>query len=77
MRRMWPGLHCLVAGLLVALAASMGAPFWFDMLNKVISIRSAGKAPEESPKPPKDVPVPLEPGQSPKEADRVNALRKG
>lgn len=32
--------------LLTALAITMGAPFWFDMLNKVISIRSSGKAPE-------------------------------
>jgi hypothetical protein len=25
----------------------MGAPFWFDMLNKLINIRSVGKSPEE------------------------------
>ena len=55
--------------ILTALAASLGAPFWFDTLNRIISIRSAGKAPEEAPKPPKNVPVPLEPGQSPREAD--------
>ncbi len=59
--------------ILTALAASLGAPFWFDMLNKVISIRSAGKAPEEKPKRPREVPVPLEPGQSPAEADRIHA----
>ncbi|HXO22575.1 MAG TPA: hypothetical protein VOA87_21850 [Thermoanaerobaculia bacterium] len=51
--------------LLTAIAASLGAPFWFDMLNKVITIRSAGKAPEETPKSPKEVPQPLEPGQAP------------
>jgi len=34
--------------LLTAFAISLGAPFWFDMLNKVISIRSAGKAPERT-----------------------------
>jgi hypothetical protein len=28
--------------LLTAVAASMGAPFWFDMLNKLINIRSVG-----------------------------------
>ena len=65
-----------VGWLLTALAASLGAPFWFDMLNKVMSIRSAGKAPEEKPKPPKEVPTPLEPGQSPREADRVNAVQR-
>jgi len=48
--------------LLTALAISLGAPFWFDMLNKIVSIRSAGKAPEEKQKAPKQVPVPLEPG---------------
>ena len=54
--------------LLTALAATLGAPFWFDTLNRIISIRSAGKAPEEKPKPPRDVPKPLEPGQSPKKS---------
>ena len=28
--------------LITALAISMGAPFWFDMLNKVVKLRSAG-----------------------------------
>lgn len=56
--------------LLTALAATLGAPFWFDMLNRVISIRAAGKPPEEEPKPPKSVSVPVEPGQSHQEADR-------
>jgi len=60
--------------LLTALAATLGAPFWFDMLNRVISIRAAGKPPEEEPKPPKTVSVPVEPGQSQREADR---LRQG
>ena len=66
----------LLGWLITALAATLGAPFWFDTLNRFISIRSAGKAPEEKPKPPKDVPTPLEPGQSPREADAVNAPRK-
>ena len=51
--------------LLTTLAVSLGAPFWFDMLNKVVSIRSAGKAPEESQKSPKRTPEPLEPGGKP------------
>jgi hypothetical protein len=55
-----------IAGwILTALAASLGAPFWFDTLNKFMSIRSVGKAPEEKPKPPKEVPAPLGPGQIP------------
>jgi hypothetical protein len=69
------GFH-IVGWILTALAASLGAPFWFDVLNKIMSIRSAGKAPEEKPKAPKEVPVPLEPGQTPQQADAANANRK-
>jgi hypothetical protein len=58
----------LLGWLITALAATLGAPFWFDTLNRIMSIRSAGKAPEEMPKPPKEVPLPLEPGQSPEDA---------
>ncbi|TQK03557.1 hypothetical protein FBX97_5129 [Herbaspirillum sp. SJZ107] len=57
--------------LLTALAATLGAPFWFDLLNRIISIRAAGKPPEEEPKPPKTVSVPVEPGQSKREADWI------
>lgn len=32
----------LIGFLLTAFALSLGAPFWFDMLNKVIKLRSAG-----------------------------------
>jgi hypothetical protein len=60
---------------ITALAATLGAPFWFDMLNRVISIRSTGKAPEEKPKSPKEVSTPVEPGQTPREADRAAAGR--
>src|SRR5262245_21626334 len=34
--------------LLTALAVSMGAPFWFDILSKIISVRASGKPPEEA-----------------------------
>jgi hypothetical protein len=44
-------------GLLITIfAISLGAPFWFDMLNKVINIRAAGRAPEEKPKSPEAAP---------------------
>jgi hypothetical protein len=33
--------------LMTALATSLGAPFWFDLLNKVINLRSSGKLPKE------------------------------
>ena len=32
---------------LTAVAVSLGSPFWFDLLNKLISIRASGKAPEK------------------------------
>jgi hypothetical protein len=54
--------------LLTAGAASLGAPFWFDMLNKIVAIRASGKAPEEKQKSPKEVPTPTEAGQTPREA---------
>ncbi|MFO0762695.1 MAG: hypothetical protein U0359_40030 [Byssovorax sp.] len=38
-------LRKLLGLMLTTLAASLGAPFWFDVLSKFISIRSAGKAP--------------------------------
>jgi hypothetical protein len=48
--------------LITILAVSLGAPFWFDTLNRIIAIRSAGRAPEERPRPPKVVPKAHEPG---------------
>lgn len=37
-----------VAGwIITAIAVSLGAPFWFDMLNKLVNLRSAGRKPEE------------------------------
>jgi hypothetical protein len=68
-------LAMIFGWLITAAAASLGAPFWFDSLKRVISIRSSGKAPEERPLSPKEVPQPREPGQRPKEADLVNALK--
>jgi hypothetical protein len=65
----------LFGWLITALAATLGAPFWFDMLNKVIAVRSVGKAPEERPKPPRQVPLPLEPGETPREAAAADAVR--
>lgn len=46
----------LLGLLLTAIAISLGAPFWFDLLNKVISIRAAGRAPDEKPKSPEGGP---------------------
>lgn len=61
-QRRWPGSNWSSEGgwkdqiywhwlgwLLTALAISLGAPFWFDLLNKFIVIRSAVKPHEKSP----------------------------
>jgi len=37
---------------LTAIAVSLGAPFWFDMLDKFITIRSSVAGPENQPAPP-------------------------
>jgi hypothetical protein len=38
--------------LLTVLALSLGAPFWFDLLNKFMNVRFAGKSPDEASKKP-------------------------
>ena len=55
---LWP---MLLGWLITAAAMSLGAPFWFDLLKRFVSIRSAGKAPEEAPLKPKEVPQPAAP----------------
>ena len=42
-------LSALAGWLMTALAVSLGAPFWFDLLNKVMVIRSTVKPREKSP----------------------------
>jgi hypothetical protein len=42
------GLLKKLAGLLLTvIVLSLGAPFWFDLLKRIISIRSAGVNPDE------------------------------
>ncbi|HEY9422443.1 MAG TPA: hypothetical protein VIW92_13585, partial [Thermoanaerobaculia bacterium] len=36
---------------MTAAALSLGAPFWFDLLNKLVNLRSAGKRPEQGTQP--------------------------
>ncbi len=33
---------------LTAAALSLGAPFWFDLLNKIVNLRAAGKKPDDN-----------------------------
>ncbi|HLE37777.1 MAG TPA: hypothetical protein VI699_11610 [Candidatus Acidoferrales bacterium] len=46
----------LLGWLLTAIAVSLGAPFWFDMLKKIVNLRAAGKEPEKVAKNGKKVP---------------------
>ncbi len=39
------GLKLFAGWLISAIAISMGAPFWFNLLNKVVNVRSSGKQP--------------------------------
>jgi hypothetical protein len=43
----WWGLHAL-GWFLTMVALSLGAPFWFDMLNKFMNIRNSGQAPAKA-----------------------------
>jgi hypothetical protein len=47
-------LGAVVGWLLTAAALSLGAPFWFDLLNKVTNLRAGGAPPKEpgTPQPP-------------------------
>lgn len=43
------GLVTILGWILTALAISLGAPFWFDLLNKIIRLRSSGPKPKDDP----------------------------
>ncbi|MDZ7266718.1 MAG: hypothetical protein ONB48_06965 [candidate division KSB1 bacterium] len=48
----WQWITKIIGLVLTSLAASLGAPFWFDLLNRVVNLRGAGKPPAmEPPKP--------------------------
>jgi len=44
---LWETLIKALGLFLTGLAVSLGAPFWFDMLNKFINLRAAGTKPEK------------------------------
>lgn len=52
----WPDR--ILGWIITIVAISMGAPFWFDMLNKIINIRNAGKSPDERAKAPEKAKLP-------------------
>ena len=44
----WQWLSKVVGLLFTVFAVSLGAPFWFDLLNKFVRLRGSGKVPEKS-----------------------------
>jgi hypothetical protein len=46
--RFWHAISVLVGWLITAVAISLGAPFWFDMLNKIMVVRGTVKPQEKS-----------------------------
>jgi uncharacterized protein (UPF0333 family) len=45
----WPNVLTMLAGWFISgIAISMGAPFWFDLLSKVVNVRNSGKKPAAS-----------------------------
>jgi len=55
----WGWTERVVGWLLTMVAVSLGAPFWFDILNKLVNVRNAGKKPAPSePEPPRPVAPP-------------------
>jgi len=55
---LWSILRCHLFGwILTAIAVSLGAPFWFDTLNRFINIRSAGRTPDKGTQPPTPAPA--------------------
>jgi hypothetical protein len=58
--RCWLNIRATAAGdwlvkvlgwLVTGLAVSLGAPFWFDLLNRLVDLRGAGKRPEPTAEP--------------------------
>lgn len=47
---LWKVVNAIPGWILSAIAISMGAPFWFELLGKVVNVRNAGKPPATSAK---------------------------
>lgn len=44
----WELLIKIIGIAITAFALSLGAPFWFDLINKIVNIRGTGKKPDEA-----------------------------
>lgn len=53
-------LQHVVGWMLSIVAISLGAPFWFDLLNRFMNIRAAGRSPDEAAKKPEKKKMPPE-----------------
>jgi hypothetical protein len=51
-------LQALLGWIITTVAVSLGAPFWFDALNKFMNIRNSGKSPNEEAKIPEKPTLP-------------------
>jgi hypothetical protein len=57
-RDLGDGIKKLLGLLVTAAALSFGAPFWFDLLNRVTNLRAAGQPPKRTGETPEDQPAP-------------------
>lgn len=46
LRKIWKVIAMFCGWVISGLAIAMGAPFWFDILNKVVNVRNAGPKPK-------------------------------
>ncbi|MDF9796828.1 hypothetical protein OKW21_002091 [Catalinimonas alkaloidigena] len=44
---LWGWLRAIPGWIVTALAITLGAPFWFDLLKRLMTVRADGKAPKE------------------------------
>ena len=58
--RRFTNVHAFVGALLTALAISLGAPFWFDVLGGLVNVRMSGAKPDDV-APPAPPPKPAAP----------------
>ncbi len=47
--RPWEGFKVLLGWVLSGIAIAMGAPFWFDLLSKIVNVRNTGGKPKQAP----------------------------
>lgn len=65
-------LNRLLGWIITTIAVSMGAPFWFDLLSRVSSLRMAGKKPEKMSELPQPQIVVQAPAALPSPVVRIN-----